>query len=335
MHRRTDLSRKERAAPDHIHEVMFAVQLLNMDLLEARLLDVSNPLSPNYGDYMTKAQVTEMTSNPIANKKIKEYLAMSGASFVSETHGGEYISAEGTIDLWEGMFNTEFYVFHHTRIGSAKIEVVRAEKYSVPLVLNDYVASVFHTIQMPLHISSPPMMTPVDPSYHLSPIPVATPIIDDDLIESNRTLIDINSKSRNRIITEMHTTGKSGFITPAILRSTYNIDGSLGSDESTQGLYETLTQSYSPMDLLQFQRQYGVSQSGVVTNIGDHSSDATCLKDGYDCIEGNLDIQYMMGIAQNAPTLYWWIDPSYSFGGWLKQVSNMTDPPLVFSIRYA
>ena len=179
------------------------------------------------------------------------------------------------------------------------------------------------------------MMTPVDPSYHLSPIPVATPIIDDDLIESNRSLIDINSKSRNRIITEMHTTGKSGFITPAILRSTYNIDGSLGSDESTQGLYETLTQSYSPMDLLQFQRQYGVSQSGVVTNIGDHSSDATCLKDGYDCIEGNLDIQYMMGIAQNAPTLYWWIDPSYSFGGWLKQVSNMTDPPLVFSIRYA
>lgn len=334
MHRRTDLSRNGRAAPDHIHEVMFAVQLLNMDRLESRLLDVSNPSSPNYGDYMTKAQVTEMTSNPIANKRIKEYLKMSGASIISETHGGEYISATGPVKLWEGMFNTEFFVFHHKRIGSAKIEVVRAEKYSVPLILNDYVASVFHTIQMPLHISTPPMMTPVDPSYYLSPIPVATPIVDDDLIEFNRTLINVNSEFKDRLITEMHTSGRPGYITPSILRSTYNIDESLGSDESTQGLYETLTQSYSPSDLLKFQKQYGVSQSGIVTSIGNHSSDATCLNDGYNCIEGNLDIQYMMAIAQNAPTTYWWIDPSYSFGGWLKQVSNMINPPLVFSIRY-
>lgn len=341
MHRRADLLRKGRASLDHMHEVMFAVQLQNMDYLEAILLDVSNPSSPNYGDYMTKAEVTEMTSNPIANQKIKEYLLQSGASIVSETHGGEYISAKGSIELWEKMFNTEFFVFHHTRVGSEMIEVIRAEKYSVPLILDNYVASVFHTIQMPLHIKSVPAMTPIDLTDEILPFPTATSITYDEEGKYNPSEVRSNMSSihemkkmhENRILSDIHLNGRYGYITPSVLRSAYNLDGSYGSTVSTQGLFETLTQSYSPSDLLSFQNLYGLSKEGKVISIGDHESDAACLDNGYDCIEGNLDIQYMMGMAENAPTTYWWTEPSNSFGGWLRQVSDMTDPPLVFSIR--
>ena len=127
----------------------------------------------------------------------------------------------------------------------------------------------------------------------------------------------------------------TGYITPSVLKSFYNIDGSLGSTLSTQSVYETLTQYYSPADLLKYQKQFGVSQTGVVLNIGDHSSDSACIAKSTDCIEGNLDIQLMMAIAQNSPTTYWWIDPVNSFAQWLQLVANMKTPPLVFSIRYA
>ena len=324
MHLRSDLAKKDRAPAEHIHEVMFAVQLLNMDQLEEVLLDVSNPNSDNYGKYMTKDQITSLTSNPEANDAIKNHLIEIGAKFISETHGGEYISAQGPVKMWEKLFNTEFYVFHHTHAVDTNgvdqfQKVVRAEKYSVPLALNDYVSSVFYTIQMPLVVRGLPIVSPIDP----------TDFLNGD-INGN---VGGNDDGNSSYTSNVHINAANGFITPSLLKSFYNVGGALGSDLSTQSVYETLTQYYAPSDLFKFQRQFGVSTTGTVINIGDHSSETACVADKNDCIEGNLDIQYMMATAQNAPTTYWWIDPANSFAQWLQLVSNMQNPPFVFSIR--
>jgi hypothetical protein len=47
------------------------------------------------------------------------------------------------------MFNTKFYEFDHIYNEEITNTVVRAEKYSVPLLLDQFVDSVFHTVQMP------------------------------------------------------------------------------------------------------------------------------------------------------------------------------------------
>lgn len=208
LHLRNDLMRKERVSSDHLHEVIFAVKLLNMDELTRILLDVSDPMSKNYGKHKTRVEVTEMTANPVANEKITEFLNAAGASIVSESLGGEYITARGTVAVWETIFNTKFYNFDHIHNENILSTVVRAEEYSVPLFLYEYVDSVFHTVQMPHVISKGPKI-------------------------SSSNLRDGNIK----------TNAVSGSITPTILKSFYNING-IAIANATQEVYATLTQHY-------------------------------------------------------------------------------------------
>jgi subtilase family serine protease len=96
-----------------------------MEELKEKLLDVSDPLSVNYGKHMTKDEVHSMTANPTANLKIKEYLTVKGAQVLSETLGGEFISARGSIKVWEEIFKTEFFSFNHIRAENDVHEVLR------------------------------------------------------------------------------------------------------------------------------------------------------------------------------------------------------------------
>ncbi len=43
-----------RSHPDTFHRVTFAVKQLNDDLLEEKLMDVSDPKSPKYGQHCTE-----------------------------------------------------------------------------------------------------------------------------------------------------------------------------------------------------------------------------------------------------------------------------------------
>lgn len=266
---RTDLSRQERVPSDYIHEVMFAVKLLNMDELTRILYDVSDPASENYGKHKTSQEVTDMTSNPKANKKIHEYLQIAGVDIISESLGGEFITAQASVKLWEEMFATEFFRFHQFFHGESNItHFVRAEKYSIPLVLNDCVDSVFHTIQMPS--------------------------------SRNRKPLRANSNVKNPVTV-------SGEITPPILKKYYNISG-LGSLDATQGVYESLSQFYGPTDLYRFQQNFNLNTTANVIVIGGGNDQNVCndlITNVDNCGEGSLDIQYIMAVAQGSPTTYY------------------------------
>lgn len=298
------------APRDQIHEVVFAVQLQRIDELTRILLDVSDPQSDNYGKYMTKQEVVDLTSNPIANSKIREHLTSSGATFIMESDGGDYITASGPISLWEEMFDTRFYAYHQKRETGGVLEILRAEEYSVPLHLHEYVSAVFNTVQMPMVVRAGPTPVPLK----VSPTDKAS--------NSNS-----NSKRSSAVSKRF-----PGSITPTVLKSFYNIDSTIGSRNSTQAVFETVTQYYSPQDLLKFQSTFNLNL-GPVLNVGGHNNDSQCIMNSENCLEGNLDIQYIMGVAEASPTTFYWINPSKSFVDFLVQVSAMKSPPLVFSIR--
>lgn len=296
---RVDLMKKNRAPADHHHEVIFAVQQQNLEELTRILHDISDPDSDNYGQHKSREMIEELTSNPASREIILNYLLNIGATVTAESIYGEYITAQAPITIWENLFDTEFFSFHHTKEGTARVtEVMRAERYSVPKDLHEHVASVFHTVQMPLAIWGRPQMEEIE---------------------------NYTSSIQHHSVT--------GLVSPPLLNSYYGISNNIGSAKATQAVFETIGQTFSPKDLQEFQNYYGLPQQKVSTFIGGHVSDAVCVAKPETCMEANLDVQYMMAVCQNSPTTNWYTDEN-SFANWLLAVANNANPPSVISISY-
>jgi tripeptidyl-peptidase-1 len=118
--------------------------------------------------------------------------------------------------------------------------------------------------------------------------------------------------------------------TPDLLNSYYQITNNDGNNKGSQSVYESLSQYFSPSDLSDFQTKYDLPQDEVDEVIGGHESDSKCVNPN-NCAEANLDVQYIMAVAQNVPTTYWY---SNSFLGWINDVASDSNPPLVHSISY-
>eukprot|EP00607_Mallomonas_marina_P011123 CAMPEP_0182424430 /NCGR_PEP_ID=MMETSP1167-20130531/10642_1 /TAXON_ID=2988 /ORGANISM="Mallomonas Sp, Strain CCMP3275" /LENGTH=350 /DNA_ID=CAMNT_0024604245 /DNA_START=1142 /DNA_END=2194 /DNA_ORIENTATION=+ len=67
--------------------------------------------------------------------------------------------------------------------------------------------------------------------------------------------------------------------------------------------------------------------------VNGYANDSACYSNSENCIEANLDVQYIMAVAPFTPTTYWY-DDGGNFANWIKQVAEMKDPPLVYSISY-
>ena len=77
--------------------MIFAVEQKNIDELTNILYDISDPDSPNCGQHWSNEEVSEFTSNPEGLDVVASDLNSNGASVVSETRAGEYITARAPI----------------------------------------------------------------------------------------------------------------------------------------------------------------------------------------------------------------------------------------------
>ena len=297
---RNDLVRHNRINCDFIHEVVFVIQQRNMDELTRMLHDVSDPRSSNYGQHMTQEQVTRMTENLEARDYVLAYLDKKGASVTAATLGSEYITASAPISVWESMLNTEFYSFHQTQSDGKIEKMVRAENYWIPTDLDVHVESVFNTIQIPYRVIGNLQVPELIP--------------------------------QSDIHTSMKLEALTGFTTPAKIKEYYNVTHHRGSPASTQGIYGTIGQYFSPSDLSSFQIAFGLPNQPLVASIGGFSSDAKCVSSATNCAEANLDVQYIMATSPDSPTTYWY--SNLVFSDWLVTVAATSKPPLVFSISY-
>jgi len=86
--------------------------------------------------------------------------------------------------------------------------------------------------------------------------------------------------------------------------------------------------------LTQFQKQYKVAQNAITKVVGTNHP-ATCSVNPNGCAEANLDVQYIMAVAQNAPTWFWVQDGTGDvFLEWITAVASTNNAPLVHSISY-
>jgi tripeptidyl-peptidase-1 len=273
---RKDLAKQSRISPEVNHEVIFSIKQRNIEELSRMLHDVSDPQSINYGKHKTRLEVAELTANLESRDVVVSYLTSIGATVVSETLSGEYVTANAPIRLWEEMFHTEFFVYHQTNEKGHVQKFVRAESYYLPTSLDLHIESVFNTVQMPLKVFGGPTISPV--------------------------IEDINDKHRK--LSDIY---RANFITPDKLKVYYNQSSTThGNSLSTQAIFATIEQFFSPADLSTFQSNFQPPTQAIFESIGDHSSDSQCVNDANNCAEANLDVQYIMSTSEVSPTTYWY-----------------------------
>ena len=240
-----------------MHDVIFAVRQMNMKSLENILLDVSDPVSPNYGKHLTGSEVASITGNPIGNIKVIQHLNFFNITILNQTIYGEFITARANIKQWSLFFSNEFYKFNH--ISNQYDHVYRALYYSLPGDLHEHVDTVFYVIHLPL------------PKPRIYP------------------LLQLNQKLSNTI-------------TPSVLNSFYNIFTNTGSMSVSQNVYMAIEQYFSSADIATFQSRYGIPAHLIDSDPNNRDSATACNKNVNSCIEGDLDVQYMLAIAQNTYT---------------------------------
>jgi hypothetical protein len=276
---RLDLARQSRISPGIDHEVVFVIKQRNIEELTAILHDVSDPKSMNYGKHKTREEVAGLTANPISRDAVVSYLTSTGATVVSETLNGEYVTVNGPIRLWEELFHTEFFMFHQTQAGGHMNKLMRAEHYSIPAELDQHVESVFNTIQMPVQLFG---------GHNVPSVAMHD--------NNNRS----NRKKSQSIISFYEKA-----ITPDKLRAYYNISSSTqGSNLSTQAIFSTYTgttNDYSPTGLfllLANLQSFPLNVFSPVENIpSTMGNDTQCRNFPSTCSEGDLDIQCIMATS--------------------------------------
>ncbi len=334
----------KRSHPEAFHTVIFAVKQRNVDKLEEKLMEVSDPHSHKYGQHWTREEVGAFTENREGSAAVLSYLQshFSSDEIAIEKRSlyDEYIVVKGKVRVWESMFATKFYEFVHKDWHNKAIH--RAMEYSLPAELDAHVEVVGNVAEFPtpmrggkpqvhgtLPLSSfPGVAPPSTPPAGSSSGPSSSTPGKSDPIVSQGPLdhLPIQSKTDNGY-------SLTGYVSPATIRQTYNIFNSTGNSLTSQAVYSTIGQTLSPSDLSTFQTFFGVPKQGIAASYHGYVADNACAASIDDCLEANLDFQYMMSTGQNIPTISYYDDYSLWYT-WMVEVSSMTDIPKVFSMSY-
>jgi len=148
-------------------------------------------------------------------------------------------------------------------------------------------------------------------------------------------VVSFPSTKLRPLIKSFDTSENPPLTTPDVINKFYNIkDNKCTNKDTTQALFESLGQQFSPADLETFQKQLNLPVDPIDHVIG-HNSPILCKINPNSCGEANLDVQYMQAIAQNADTSYY-SEPSTGdpFLNWIEQVAQDANPPSVHSMSY-
>jgi len=253
---------------------------------DSRLMEVSTPSSPKYGQYLSMTEANRLFRSRGNIQKVKDWLKQNELEYTME---GDFFRVKSSVEKIEKCLSAEFHDF--TSTDGRKI--LRAAEYTLPS-----------------HVESS--------------------------IDFISGIVNFPTKGKRDFKTTTLKKRQDGTVTPATLNSVYNIkDNNVASQKSTQSLFEALGQQFSSGDLADFQEEYNVSVNPVANIIGSNNG-WYCLLNPNNCGEANLDVQYIMAVAQNSPTTFWVIDENSNdpFLDWVVALAKDSNPPLVHSISY-
>jgi tripeptidyl-peptidase-1 len=295
-------SKLAKASSETKVKITLPIKQSNLELVEKLFWEVSNPKSSMYGHFMSFEEVGELVKNELATVSTVAYLKSLGVheSDIKVNPHGTFVSAVLPVTVANRAFNADFYVYSHPQSSDV---VVKTEASSLPAELAAHVTHVPHVSYFPQ----------VNQKVKIVP----------QLGVGDATLAAAASTSN--------------YVTPDLLFKYYGIDNTQVSNGATQSLFEALGQQFDNADLNQFQNQFGLTVQNITKIVGKDIPSECFSSTGSDsCGEANLDVQYIMAVAQGAETTYWNIDASANdpFLDWAEALSHYSNIPQVHSISY-
>lgn len=148
LSRSSHWQRVGRANPNDRLELTIAVRQSNVDLLEEKLLSVSDPRSPAYGRHLSREEVASLTApSEESILRVKEWLSQNVIVPSFSSMNQDFITAEVTVAQAEVLLNTEYSYFVHSSTGQ---RVTRVDGlYHIPSSLKEHVDFVSPTMRFP------------------------------------------------------------------------------------------------------------------------------------------------------------------------------------------
>jgi len=218
------------SAADANHELVFAIKQRNLKELDSLLTERSTPGNPLYQQWLTFAQVGEMTSNIAGAEAVKEWLAQNNIEVTWESSRSDYLKATAKISQWEHMLNTKFFEFEDKSRKSMRVEnriMHRAEQYFLPTHVKDHLHAVFNTVQVP----------PVFKPHYAKAVQGQQPGFKTEL-----NVRPANHQGK-KLSYEL-----DGYVTVGFLNDFYQISTNAGDPTMSQSVFETADESYYVTD---------------------------------------------------------------------------------------
>jgi len=181
----------EATVREEVFKVTLAVREQNMDRIREMALEVSTPDSSTYGQYLTQAQIDEITAPTAADvTAVRSWLAAEQfEGDVVEAQGGRLFVLTAPATAMGALLKTEFRRVTNAATGQTTL---RASSFALPTATAAAVAAVFGVHGLPL------------PSKHsqvaatTADIPLVTPAVIASTYNVAGVVVDRSDKSRNR-----------------------------------------------------------------------------------------------------------------------------------------
>jgi len=293
------------AAPEDTLKVYFFLNHPDgaEDQLTEELMAVSDPRSPRYGKHLSFEELRALLFKQEHADVLNVWLRGHGVADVKATEVGDMVEARITSTQASAMFQTTLATFVKD-----DVKVVRALAYTVPEEIARAVATVGDLVHFPAQPREP--------------------IVTDVKTEGRRLLGGGGGGAgtwTNACTGEGGTRCK-GLVTPAVLKTRYNIPASPASAaaKSSMAVAEFQGQYYSDADITKFKTGCAVEMSNI-TDFGKNRQSAG--------IESMLDIEYIGAVANPIP-LQVWYQEEFSLLSWIQKVASTKDAALVHSVSY-
>ncbi|KAI8974189.1 family S53 protease [Trametes punicea] len=301
------------ASPDATLKLRIALVQSDFEGLEERLYDVSTPSSPNYGKYLSKAEVEQyIAPKPESVNAVNTWLAENGISAKTISPAGDWMAFEVPVSKANDLFDAEFSVFTHDQTG---LQFIRTLSYSIPAELKGHLDLVHPTITFPDPKSGVPLVS--------SPVKAAR-------------------READHFDARAVPSSCSSSITPACLQAIYGIPTTPATQSSNKLAVsgfdgEFANEADLKTFLTEFRPDIPSSTTFTLQTIdgGQNSQDP-----GEAGVEANLDIQYTIGVATGVPTVFISVgedNQDGDLGGFLDIINFLLGedaPPQVLTTSY-
>ena len=299
-------------------DLTFAVKQQNLQQLENLVLKVSDPDSKAYGQHLTHDQVHSLTANVEAAAAVREWSSQHGLTLKTTSSHDEYLTYVAPLSLWNTLLDSKFVQMQHTESGES---ILRSKEFTMPNALEQHVAHIFNVVELPLR---------------KGPGVQVRKMTDAEIQKDQKDVLELAApypwpcKSTMKLGCWNYRYNQT---TNDATGETQMVFGQKGAYMAPDDIVEFAGANH--LDPLSKTSQIWSCPNGGCSNSACQGYDPNMKNKGHLCVEGNMDVQFMSGIAQNANnTFYWNTNLATPFIEFITHISSLSAPPGTVSISY-